>query len=269
MPIATDPLSLVFIACFLFGLLFMLAAALLGSLSHGTHATHGVHAGTHVHVGHTHAGSVTHHTGQGTHSAARSGVAKTSNTVDNRSSVFAYANPTTLAVFLLGFGAFGYIFHNNAGFVLPLTLLLAVVSGLVITAILLALLSRFFGDSEGETIQDVSDRTGMLGKVSITIQQNGLGEILYISPGGMRKSVPARSIDGRRLERDQEVVVVSYSRGVAEVDTWDHFVNHVEHGDIPSEAVPDENELVSLRTLLEEPEPKDTQFVMRKDAQKE
>ena len=267
MPIATDPLSLVFIACFLFGLLFMLAAALLGSFSHGTHATHGVHTGTHV--GHIHAGGAAHHTGQGTHSAAKSAIAKTSNAANNRLSAFAYANPTTIAVFLLGFGAFGYIFHNTAGFILPLTLLLAVVSGLVITAILLALLSRFFGDSEGETIQDVSDRTGMLGKVSITIQENGLGEILYVSPGGMRKSVPARSIDGRRLERDQEVVVVNYQRGVAEVDTWDHFVNHVDHGDIPSEAVPDEDELATLRTLLEEPEPKNTQFVMRKDAQKE
>jgi hypothetical protein len=53
----------------------------------------------------------------------------------------------------------------------------------------------------------------------------GIGEIIYVSPGGMRKSVPARSIDGRRLEREQEVVVVNYKRGVAEVDTWEHFIN--------------------------------------------
>ncbi len=271
MPIVTDPLSLVFIACFLFGLLFMVASALLGSFGHGTHAAHGVHTGTHV--GHIHAGHVhmngTHHTGQDTQHTGKGAVAKTSGASSNRFSLFSYANPTSIAVFLLGFGFFGYIFHNTAGFILPLTLVLAVVGGLIITALLLVLLSRFFGDSEGETIQDVSDRTGMLGKVSITIQENGLGEILYVSPGGMRKSVPARSTDGRRLERDQEVVVVNYQRGVAEVDTWDHFVNQVDHGDIPSEAVPDEDELAALRTLLEEPEPKDTQFVMRKDAQKE
>jgi len=85
----------------------------------------------------------------------------------------------------------------------------------------------------------------------------------------MRKSVPARSIDGRRLERDQEVVVVSYQRGVAEVDTWDHFVNHANSDPISSDAVPNEDELAALRVLLEEPEQKDTQFVMRKDTQKE
>ena len=272
MPIATDPLSLVFLACFLFGLLFMVAAALLGSFGHGTHVAHSVHTGTHVghvHIGPMHASGTAHHTGQGTQHAAKGTVTKTSTTASSNFSIFSYANPMTIAVFLLGFGTFGYIFHTNVGFILPLTLLLAVIGGLIITVILLALLSRFFGDSEGETIQDVSDRTGLLGKVSITIQENGLGEILYVSPGGMRKSVPARSVDGHRLERDQEVVVVNYQRGIAEVDTWDHFVNHVDQNDPPSETVPDEDDLAALRTLLEEPEPKDTQFVMRKDTQKE
>ena len=59
----------------------------------------------------------------------------------------------------------------------------------------------------------------------MTIPDKGMGEIIYVSPGGMRKSVPARSIDGRRLEREQEVVVVNYNGGVAEVDTWDHFIS--------------------------------------------
>src|SRR5258708_10050558 len=51
MLIATDPLSLVFIACFLFGLLFLLATSLLGNLGQG-HA--GIHAGsshTGLHLG--------------------------------------------------------------------------------------------------------------------------------------------------------------------------------------------------------------------------
>lgn len=271
MPIATDPLSLLFIACFLFGLLFMVAAALLGSLGHGTHATHSVGHG--VHAAHIHTGQATavkglhvgHGTTHATNQSAKGSVARTSGSTNNVS-LFAYMNPTTIAVFLLGFGFFGYVFHDTAGFILPLTLVLAAIGGLIVAALLLAIISRTFGDSEGATIQDVSDRVGMLGKVSIAIPENGLGEVLYVSPGGMRKSIPARSIDGRRLERDQEVVVVNYQRGVAEIDTWDHFVNRE---DIPSDAVPDNDELAELRALLEEPEKKDTQFVMRKDAQKE
>jgi len=35
MQIATDPLSLVFLACFLFGLLFLIGSAILGNLGHG------------------------------------------------------------------------------------------------------------------------------------------------------------------------------------------------------------------------------------------
>src|SRR6266700_1193145 len=115
------------------------------------------------------------------------------------------------------------------------------------------------------TIQDVSDRTGMVGKVSMTIQENSLGEVIYISPGGMRKSIPARSIDGRRLERDQEVVIINSQHGVDEVDTWDHFIGEEESR---VEAT-DSNELEKLRALLNEPDKADSELVIRKDLQKE
>jgi len=81
----------------------------------------------------------------------------------------------------------------------------------------------------------------------------------------MRKSIPARSIDGRRLERDQEVVVVNYQHGIAEVDTWEHFIH--EDG-TPTEASYSD-ELEKLRTLLDSSSTEDSQLVMRKDLQKE
>jgi hypothetical protein len=168
-------------------------------------------------------------------------------------------------LFLLGFGFFGYFFHNTIHAVSAVTLVLAGVAGIVIAALLLILLSRLFGGREESSVQDVSDRTGLLGKVSITIQENGLGEIIYISPAGMRKSIPARSIDGHRLERDQEVVVVDYQHGIAEVDTWEHFVHE--------DGIPDEasysDELEKLRNLLDSSNTEDSQFVMKKDLQKE
>lgn len=219
----TDPLSLLFIACFLFGLLFLVVAALLGSVGgHGGEhigGTHHIDVGGHagqahaLHSGHTHLVHPTSHSGHdGGHI----------------STFLAFFNPTSIVLFLMGFGFFGYVFHNNTSFALPLSIALAALGGLVVSALLLALIGRVFGDSEGATVQDVSDRTGLLGKVSMAIPENGLGEVIYVSPGGMRKSIPARTLDGRRLERDQEVVVVNYQRGIAEVDTWDHFVNQEE-----------------------------------------
>src|SRR5438874_12977121 len=177
-----------------------------------------------------------------------------------------YVNPTSVILFLLGFGFFGYVFHNTAALALPFTLVLAGVSGFIVAVLILTMLNRLFGDSEGATVQDVSDRTGLLGKVSNTIQENGLGEIIYISPGGMRKSITARSIDGRRLERDQEVVVVNYQRGIAEVETWERFINEEEEA---QGASPNVDELAKLRALLEESDKAESQLVIRKDLQKE
>lgn len=274
--IATDPLSLLFIACFLCGLLFFIVTALLGNLGHGV--AHGATHHTGLHIGHpvagvhttsTHASAAPHTightpahiTGQaaGSHSTTHNG------SQGQNQSLLSLLNPMSIMLFLLGFGFFGYFVHNTIHFVAALTLISAAIGGVAVAVLLLILVGRLFGDSEGATVQDVSDRTGLLGKVSITIQEHGLGEIIYISPGGMRKSIPARSIDGHRLERDQEVVVVNYSHGIAEVDTWEHFIG--EEG--ASSRVSASDDLDKLRTLLDQSSMADSELVMRKDPQKE
>lgn len=231
--IATDTLSLLFIGCFVIGLLFLLITALVGhgdGLAHhsgatshighvgGAHVAHGAHVGG-AHM--AHGAHVAPHTGQGaahtSHQDAQEG---------GHFSVLAIVNPLNIALFLSGFGFLGYVLRATASaFGLPLIILLAGIGALAIATVLIIMLNRIFGSATGTTIQDVSDRTGLLGKVNMTIPRQGIGEIIYVSPGGMRKSVPARSIDGRRLEREQEVVVVNYASGIAEVDTWDHFIN--------------------------------------------
>lgn len=278
MLIATDPLSLLFIFSFLFGLLFLFVTAFLGNIGHGHHIS-----GHHIHVGHgghhaaPHAHTSGHagHTNAGHAQAAHNGqagqkvgkpVPATTQAHVNFLSYLGYINPLSLAIFLVGFGFFGYVFHNSTQLALPFALILSGLSGLVIAIILLLLLNRLFGGEEGSSMQDISDRTGLVGKVNITIPENGVGEVLYVSPGGMRKSVPARSLDGRRLDRDQEVVVVNYQAGVAEVDTWERFINQ---GDAEILNMPDEDELAQLRALLTESPKAETEYVIRKDLQKE
>lgn len=263
--IATDPLSLVFIFCFLLGFGFFLAAGLLGGHGHGAHAhmhLPGVHHAP-VHVG-GHAPAHTPHVSGGrTMPAGHQGAQNAAQQA--QFSLFGYLNPTTIALFLLGFGFFGYFFHNLTNLALSLTLLLAVGGGLAIASLLLLLFSRLFAGSEGSTELDVVDRTGMLGKVSITIPAQGIGEIIYTSPGGMRKSIPARSLDMQRLERDQEVVVVNFQQGVAEVDTWEHFMHGETHPTDPALL----DELNQLRSLLNESEESEIQMVIRQEHQKE
>jgi hypothetical protein len=264
--IATDPLSLLFIACFLTGLVFFIVTALLGNLGHGM--THNVaHHGGVVHTTGTHAVSngSAHTSGHTAGSHGTSHAHTHASTQGQHLTLLAFIHPTSVMLFLLGFGFFGYFFHTTIPVMAALTLILAGIGGIAVAGVLLILLSRMFGGREESSVQDVSDRTGLLGKVSITIQENNIGEIIYVSPGGMRKSIPARSIDGRRLERDQEVVVVNYQHGVAEVDTWEHFIH--EDGS-PTEASYSD-ELEKLRTLLDSSNTEDSQLVMRKDLQKE
>ena len=268
--IATDPLSLVFIACFLVGLIYFIVTGLLGNLGHG--AIHGIghHVDVHVspHAG-VHTGVHAHTTGNATTHAQ---AANQTHPGGHSQSWISFLNPMSIMFFLLGFGFFGYVFHNIVGLEAPLLVLLfAGLSGMVIALLLLYMLTRLFGNSEFATEQDVSDRTGLLGKVSMTLQEGGLGELLYVSPGGMRKSIPARSADGQRLERNQEVVVVSYQNGIAEVDTWEHFINEegISAGTSGSSMMAADG-LETLRTLLDESSKTDSQaLVMRKDSQKE
>ena len=245
MVVATDPLSLVFIGCFLFGLLFLLATVLLGSIGHGHGMSHSVGHGT---LHHVHAGGPVHHHSAPTHQANVRGESKGSG---SSFSLLTILNPSSVVFFLLGFGFFGYIFHHEVGLGLSLTLLLSILSGCLIAAMLITLINRLIGSTEAHTIQDVSDRTGLVGKVILTIQGNDPGEILYQSPGGLRKSIPARSFNGQRIERGEEVVVVNFNKGVAEVDTWQHFI---EQEEIEPEKSLSTQDIGSLRALLEEAE---------------
>ncbi|GCE47025.1 hypothetical protein EI42_00550 [Thermosporothrix hazakensis] len=259
--IATDPLSLFFIFCFGFGLLFLLIVAMMGSIGHGhVHDVGGHHFSDLLH---------THHvdTGYGDHGAHghNDGMITDGDGGDHHFSLLAILNPTAIVLFLLWFGFFGYLFKNGVHFEFPLTMILSIVGGVIIAALILKLLNRIAGGSEGETIQDVSDRTGLVGKVTLTIQEGSIGEIMYTSPSGLRKSIPARSVDGRRLERGQEVVVLSYQKGVAEVDTWEHFVSQEQEN---PEALPDASALDELEAFLKESD-HPSESTMRKDLQKE
>jgi hypothetical protein len=259
---ATDPLSLAFIGCFLIGLLFLLITSFSGhsAIHHvgNTGHMHSLHPGGHV--GTTDSSA---HTGRST--------VQVQQDIQIRQTgsfwLLSYLNPMSLVLFLLGFGFLGYIFHNvMTSLALQFIFAIAGVGGIVLALVFLALLSRIFGDSEGATVQDVSDRTGLLGKVSMTIPQHSLGEITYLSPGGMRKSVPARSLDGQRLERDQEVVVVNYQNGIAEVDTWEHFAHQEGIGATEgSQADP----LVTQQALLEQSDSTDEMYITRKESPKE
>jgi len=67
------------------------------------------------------------------------------------------------------------------------------------------------------------------------------------------------------MGRDLEVVVVNYQNGVAEVDSWEHFMQEEAHTPDPSTL----DELEHLRSLLNDSSPAEMEMVMRQEKKQE
>jgi membrane protein implicated in regulation of membrane protease activity len=192
----------IFLGSFLFGLLMVVASTLLGvahlALPGGEHGFHFGH-GDGISHGHTDAhahGSADNHGHGG----------------------LPLWNISTLLAFLMWFGAAGYTAMKLLDWSAPLALIPAVgfgVAGGLLVSAFLGLVLR------GETRMDPREyrMEGTLARVSISIPENGIGEIIF-SKGQSRRGEGARSIDGRPIARDEEVVVVDYQRGIALVQRW-------------------------------------------------
>jgi hypothetical protein len=67
---------------------------------------------------------------------------------------------------------------------------------------------------------DETEIVGAVGHVSAPIRSGGTGEMVYEQLGAVR-SVPARSDDGTAMEKQEEVFVVRYERGIAYLRRWE------------------------------------------------
>jgi hypothetical protein len=206
-----DLLSAVFLGCFVFGFVAVLASFLLGGL-HGAHAG-GIHIdlpGQHfdVNVGHAaaHGAHVAHHG----HGGVDEGIFP--------------VNPTTVLTFLTWFGGAGFILRNYYGVVAVTSLALAAMMGLVGAAIVFFFLLKYMLPGQTVMLQADYDPVGSVGRISVPIRAGGVGEVVY-RRGGTRRSAGARSLDGRALDKGAEVVIARYERGLAYVQPWEEFVS--------------------------------------------
>ena len=131
-------------------------------------------------------------------------------------------NGFTLTAFLCWFGGAGYLLERYCGFVVPVVMALATVSGLVGGTMVFLFLARVMAPHDKALTAEETEMTGVIGRVSGTIREDGTGEILF-SQNGARRSSPARSETGVPIARDVEVVVMRYERGIAYVRRWDEI----------------------------------------------
>jgi len=201
-----------YLVCFLAGLMLSFVS-LLGGMGHfGGHAhlphVHVPHAGhvPHIHVPHG-AGAV--------HTAGMSGA-----TGVNAGADVPWWNAFSIMIFLCWFGAAGYLLTKYGSFVAGLVVVLAAICGLAGGAIIFMFLTKVLMPHERELTAFDTDVVGVVGRVSSPIRMGGTGEIVYQQLGATRSAI-ARAEDGEAMEKDAEVYVLRYEKGIAYVRRWE------------------------------------------------
>jgi hypothetical protein len=190
-----------YLICFAIGFLFSLLSFVAGGFNVHGHWPH-VH-GLHFHSGAGHAP-----TAGGSHGHASPG-----------QSVSPF-NFFTIAVFLAWFGGTGYLLTRYSTIVFALGLAISTAVGLVGAGIVFVFLAKVL--MSPEALMDPADyeMVGVIGRVSSPIRETGTGEIMY-SQKGSRRACAARSEGQVAIERDAEVVVTRYEKGIAYIRRWE------------------------------------------------
>jgi len=197
-----------YLICFAVGFLFSLLSFIAGGLHlHGhwphVHGVHFGHGAGHLPMGH------------GPAAAGDSGVDQ-----GHTGTTVSPFNFFTMAVFLAWFGGTGYILTRYSTFVFAAGLLISTLVGLAGAGIVFVFLARVLMNPEAEMDPTDYEMVGVVGRVSSPIRESGTGEVLY-SQAGSRRACPARSEDNMAIERDAEVVVTRYEKGIAYVRRWE------------------------------------------------
>jgi len=200
-----------YLVCFVLGLALS-ALSLLGGMGHfgghfHIHLPHAAHLPTAAHIPH---GGVPHaaHLPQGS-----AGPPQAAATVP-------WWNAFSIMIFLCWFGAAGYLLTRYGGFVAAVVLVLALICGVAGGAIIFLFLTRVLLPHEHDLTADETPVVGVVGRVSASIRAGGTGEIVYEQLGA-RRSAPARSEDGAPIQKEEEVYVVRYEKGIAYVRRWE------------------------------------------------
>jgi hypothetical protein len=165
----------------------------------------------HFHIGHLHMGHGHLHTGHG-----HFGNGPTSG---QGISPF---NGFTIVAFLCWFGGSGYLLHRYSPFLAPLVLGFALVSGVAGGSLIFWFMARVLMPMEHTLEAADTEMTGVIGKLSGAVPALGVGEIVF-AQNGSRRSCAVRSDDGTAIERETEVIVMRYERGIAYVRRWAEF----------------------------------------------
>ena len=205
----SDPLASIYLFCFAFGLFFSVSSLVfrfrIGRL--------------HLPVGHrTHAGVGGHH-GTVALSQGHAATAIDAHAHAQQRSLGGEPSPlnlSSIAVFLLWFGATGYILHTYFGALAGVSLAAATLVGWLGGAAIYFFMVRVLW--RGETALDPENYhvEGAVGRVTSAIHAGGTGEVIY-TLDSKRRVDGARSVDGTPIANGVDVAIVRYQAGLVYV----------------------------------------------------
>jgi membrane protein implicated in regulation of membrane protease activity len=132
-------------------------------------------------------------------------------------------NASSVLAFLAWFGGTGYLMTKYSSAMTILILGSAAFSGLAAGWLVFKFLLKLVGPQDEPLRQEDRRVEGALAVVSMSIRENGTGEIIF-PVGGARRCSGARAEDGNPIEKGAEVVIERYEKGIAYVKRWDEFV---------------------------------------------
>ena len=182
--------------CFVVGLLLSVLSFLAGALH--LHVPRGLH----LHAGGTHATGV-RGGGRGARGAS-------------------FFNFGTITAFLAWFGGTGLLLTRHSSLLALLALGLSILSGLAGASIVFWFLFRVLMAHDKDLDPADYYMIGVLGRVSSTVREGGIGEMIF-SQEGVRRAASIRSETGELIARDTEVVVTQYKGGIAYVRPWEEI----------------------------------------------
>jgi membrane protein implicated in regulation of membrane protease activity len=205
-----------YLTCFAVGFLLSAISFVAGGMRWHLHLPHFPHSGGHA------GGNIS----TGTAPAGNGGSGATTHTAHQspHQSPMSPFNFVTLTAFLAWFGGTGFLITRFASLWFALGLMIAMAAGVIGAGIVFLFLTRVLISHEENMDAADYEMVGVLGRTSMSIRENGTGEIIY-SQAGTRRTCGARSENGAAIEKGAEIVVTNYDKGIAYVRLWEEITN--------------------------------------------
>lgn len=127
-------------------------------------------------------------------------------------------NTSSILAFLTWFGGAGYLFMTHQHWPAVLAAVAAMPIGLAGAALIAFIFAKLKAGSRYRSAEADAPE-GKLGMVTVSLPENGVGEIVF-SQEGVRRSEAARGLNGQPVPKGTEVLILDYEDGIAIVEPW-------------------------------------------------